>query len=118
MRYTSGAFKLKDTELFVMPGNPHMLHLGTIEYGFREFICMVDRNTTKTYIEEVSLQTADNTGNVWCNLKFIEDDDLAFDLAMFCQDKGVTDMIAVANKLHAQGKQEWIPSQKSKNPIL
>lgn len=112
-----GKMKVKDSNLFLMPENPHMLHLASIEYGLREFVCMVDRNTTKTYIEEVSLQSADNKGDVWCNLQFIEDDNLAYDLAMFCQEKGVTDMLAVANKLLAQGKGEWIPRQKS-GPIL
>jgi len=101
--------KLKDSNIFLIPNNLHVLHLATIGYGLREFVCMLDRRTNKVYIEEVVLQGNDNEGNVWCNFKFIQEDELAFDLAKFCEMKGVLDMKKIMEKLIDMDKKTWIP---------
>ena len=100
-------FKLKDTNLFLMRGNPHMLHVATIEYSMREFVLMLCRQNAKQYIEEVVLQSADDTGNVWANVKYIEDDQLAEDLAAFCEEQGIRDMKKIAEKCIDMGHPEW-----------
>jgi hypothetical protein len=85
-------FQLKDTNIFLLPGNSHMIHIATIAYGLREFVAMLDKNTQRFYIEEVVLHSVDFTQDVWANFKFIDDDSLAFDLAKFCEEKKVLDM--------------------------
>ena len=88
-------FRVKNSNIFLLPGNGHMLHLGTIEYGLREFIvmtCIGGPHQGKTYIEEIVLNTVDFSKDVFANCKFIEDDNLAFDLAKFAEDKGLTDI--------------------------
>jgi hypothetical protein len=95
-------FKLKDTNLFYLPGNAHMLHLATIEYSLREFIAMLDVTTQKLYIEEIVLQSVDFQKDVWANLKFINDDLLAADLAEFLREKKVIDMKKIQEKILEQ----------------
>jgi hypothetical protein len=92
-------FHVKDTNLFLIPGNPHMLHVVTISYGLREFVGMLDRRTQKFYIEEVVLESKDFSKDVFANFKFIEDDNLAFDLAQFCQEKNILDMKRLQERL-------------------
>lgn len=76
-------FKVVDSNIYEMKGsNGRFYHLGTIHQGLREYICMVDTFTQQCYIEEV-------TGG---HLSFIEDDNLAFDLAKFCEQQKITDM--------------------------
>lgn len=101
-------FKVKDSNIFPMPGNPHMLHLATIMYGLREFVVMLWAKAGKCYIEEVVINTVDWTSDVFANLKFIDDDNLAFDLAKFAEEKGLTDMKKRTEELIDQGKQRWI----------
>ena len=105
------SFIVKDSNLFKMPGNPHMLHLATITYNTREFIvmaCISGPDSGKCYIEEVSLNMIDLTGDVWANLKFIDDDNLAFDLAKFAEEKKLTDMKSRFNELEDRRKLSWI----------
>jgi hypothetical protein len=90
-------FKLVDTNLFYLPGNPHMLHIASIRGGLREFIMMLDVNTQYIYIEECVLTSVDFQKDVWANLKFIEDDNLAYDLAKFCEENKVQDMGRITN---------------------
>lgn len=87
-----GRFKVKDTNLFRLPGNVHMVHIASIGMGLREFILMLDLRTQQMYIEEVVLETKDFSKDVWANMKFIEDDSLAHDLAKFAEDKSLIDM--------------------------
>jgi hypothetical protein len=96
-------FKLKDSNYFVLPGNPHMLHLATIQDGFREFVAMLDLTTQKFYIEEVVLESKDFQKDVWANFKFIQDDSLAQELAAFCEEKKVRDMKKIQETLIDQG---------------
>ena len=49
------------------------MHLATVHDNFREFMCFIDKQTQKVYIEEIS-------GG---SLQFIEDDQLAHELAAF-----------------------------------
>lgn len=108
---TGGRFIVKNTDMFLLPGNPHMLHIATIGYGLREFIVMLDRNTQKMYIEEVVLETKDFSNDVWANMKFIQDDELAFDLAKFAEDKKLIDMKRIQETL-------WEIEQRNKIPLL
>lgn len=102
-----GRFKLKNSNLFQLPGNAHMLHIATIGYGLREFIFMLDVLTQKMYIEEVVLETKDFANDVWANMKFIEDDNLAHDLAKFAEDKKITDMKRIQNYLYEMKVNSW-----------
>ncbi len=96
-------FQIKDTNYFFLPGNKHMLHLASISYSLREFILMLDITTQKTYIEEVVLESKDFSQDVWANLKFIQDDQLAEDLAAFCQDRKLIDVKRIQERLIDQG---------------
>ena len=95
--------KLKDSNYFILPGNPHMLHLATIVENFREFVAMLDLRTQKFYIEEVVLESKDFQADVWANFKFIAEDSLAQELAQFCQDKNVRDMKRIS-EIYLSGK--------------
>ena len=106
-------FQTKNTDLFPLPGNTHMLHIATISYGLREFVLMVDRNTGKMYIEEVVLQTVDFQKDVWANYKFIADDSLAKDIAEYCDQEGLRDMRKITERCIDMGYPEWTqPSVK------
>jgi hypothetical protein len=94
-----GQMKVKDSNLFLLPGNPHILHIATISYGLREFIVMLDHTTQNMYIEEIVLESTDFSNDVWANMKFIDDDELAFDLAKFADDLKLIDMKRIQNYL-------------------
>lgn len=85
-------FTVKDTNLFYLPGNKHMIHIASLGRGLHEYIVMLDTRTEKMYIEEVVLESKNFSDDVWANLKFIDDDNLAFDLAKFCELKKIIDM--------------------------
>jgi hypothetical protein len=97
--------KVKDSNLFPMPGNEHLIHLGTITMGLREFVCMLSVKEHKVYIEEVVLTNIDFNKDVYAHCKFIEDDALAEDLAKFAEDKGLINVKERLNELIGQGKQ-------------
>jgi hypothetical protein len=88
-----------------------MLHLGTISYGLREFVvftCIAGTAQGNTYIEEMVLNTVSFSDDVYANCKFIQDDNLAFDLAKFAEDKGITDMKnRTGEMLEALGRLQW-----------
>lgn len=95
-------FRVKNSNQFPLPGNPHMLHLGTIGYGLREFLVMVCTHGSykgNCYIEEVVLNTIDFDEDVYANCKFIDDENLAQDLAAFVEEQGLTDIKKQANEL-------------------
>jgi hypothetical protein len=105
------SFKVKDSNLYRMPGSAHLMHLATIEDGFHEYIAMVaiaGPHKGNCYIEEVVLNTVSWTDDVFANLKFIEDDNLAFDLAKFCEEKGITDVPKRLNELAETGRISWL----------
>jgi hypothetical protein len=104
-------FKLTDTNIFVLPGNPHMIHIATIAYGFREFVAMLDSRTQKFYIEEVVLTTKDFAKDVWANFKFIDDDLLASELAAFCNEKKVQDMKRIQETILDQQSTRAVPGK-------
>jgi len=70
--------------------------------------CVHGPQKGKTYIEEVVLNTVDWTSDVFANLKFIDDDNLAFDLAKYAEENGLTDMKKVAERLFSTGRQSWL----------
>jgi hypothetical protein len=96
-------FKVKDSNIFPMPGNPHMLHLGTISYGLREFIVMLciaeGPYYQRCYIEEVVLNSIDYGKDVFAYCKFIADDNLAHDLTRFAEEHKLTSIGDRANQL-------------------
>ena len=75
--------RLISTNRYYLPGTANrFLHLATIQYGLREFMCFNDIQTQKTYIEEI-------TGG---HLSFIEDDSLAEALTNFLTEQKVLDI--------------------------
>lgn len=107
----SGRFQVKDSNIFPLPNNGHMLHLATITYGLREFIVMTCvRGPAKgnCYIEEVVLTSVDYSKDVFANFKFIDDDSLAFDLAKFAEEQGITDMKKRTQELQDLKKLSWL----------
>ena len=104
-------FAVKNSNLFPMPGNPHMLHLGTISYGLREFVafaCVKGQDKGKCYIEEAVLTSLNYKDDVTAGLKFIQDDNLAFDLAKFCEQEKLTDVPTRISELLDRGKGQWL----------
>lgn len=94
-----------------------MLHLGTIEYGLREFVVFtcIAKGTPyfgKTYIEEVVLTSQDFSKDITAHCKFIEDDSLAFDLAKFAEEQGITDMKKRTQELLETNKLGWLTGSK------
>jgi len=106
------AFKVKSSDIFKLPPpNQHMVHLGTIGSGLREFIvllCVNGEHRGKVYIEEVVLTTVDYTTDVFANCKFIEDDALAEDLAAFAAENRLTDHERIMGQLVETGRSSWI----------
>tara|TARA_Y100000310_G_scaffold338540_1_gene428447 strand:+ start:10094 stop:10411 length:318 start_codon:yes stop_codon:yes gene_type:complete len=103
-------FNIKNKNIFPMPGNKHLMHLATIEYGLREFVVMlgtIGDTKGKAYIEEVVLNTVDFKNDVFANLKFIEDDNLANDLAQWAMEKGLLDMRERGHEAFEQGIKLW-----------
>jgi hypothetical protein len=75
--------KLLDSNRYEMKGtNGRFVHLATMQDGIREYVCMYDLKESKCYIEEIS-------GG---QLKFIDDDNVAADLADFLFNKHITDL--------------------------
>ncbi len=94
-----------------------MLHLGTIAYGLREFLVFtcVAQDTPfygNTYVEEAVLTSQDFSKDVTAHCKFIEDDNLAFDLAKFAEEQGLTDMKKRTQELQDLQKLSWITGGK------
>lgn len=108
------AFKVKNSNIFELPSpNSHMVHLGTIGSGLREFIvllCKQGEHRGKVYIEEVVLTTVDYTTDVFANCKFIEDDSLAEELAAFAAENRLTDHETIMGQLVETGRSSWITS--------
>jgi len=93
-----------------MPGNQHLIHLATIGYGLREFVVMVGVRGEikgKAYIEEAVLNTVNYKEDVFANLKFIDDDNLANDLAQWVMDKNLLDMKERGHEAFEQGIRLW-----------
>ena len=93
-----------------MPGNSHLIHMATIGYGLREFIVMIGvigAVKGKAYIEEAVLTTISYDEDVFANLKFIDDNNLAEDLAKWAQDKGLLDLKERGFESFEQGIKLW-----------
>ena len=103
-------FKVKDSNLFPLKNNPHMLHLATIGYSLREFCamaCVYGPHKGKVYIEELVHNTVDFTQDVYANFKFISDDNLAADLANYCTEQGLLDVGARVKEGLETGVIKW-----------
>lgn len=96
-----GRFRVLNTELEIIPGNPHMLHVATIGWGLRMFIVMLDiwNSRRRIYIEELVTESFDFTKDIWGHFRFIDDDQLAWDLAKFSEEKGFLDMKKLEEKI-------------------
>lgn len=87
--------KVKDSSLYLLPGNSHMLHLGTIQDSLKEYVvmlCISGMHKGKCYIEELVPTMISGKEDIYGNFKFIQDDTLAHDLARFADEKGLTDV--------------------------
>lgn len=103
-------FIVKNSDLFPIEGNPHMIHLGTIGYGLREFwvmLCIKGPKKDKCYIEELVLTTHSFTEDITGNFKYIDDDQLALDLSKFAFEKGLTDVAARVMEAN-ETKKTWL----------
>jgi hypothetical protein len=77
-------FLLKDSNRFYLPGTrKRFLHLASVNYGLREYVCFADRLTIDIYIEEI-------TGG--CSPQLVEDDKLVEAIEEFLKGKGILDM--------------------------
>lgn len=80
--------KIKNKNIFPIPGNPHMLHLATLSKGLREFyvmVCISGAHKGKCYIEEYVPTTVSFSDDIFGNFKFIQNDEEAKELADFCE---------------------------------
>ena len=103
-------FYIKNTNIFPMPGNSHLINMATIGYGLREFVAMIGvAGNAKgyAYIEEAVLTSIDYSEDVYANLKFIDDDNLAKDLADWVQEKGLLDLKERGFESFEQGIKLW-----------
>jgi hypothetical protein len=92
-------FKATDTNRFFLPGTDRFLHIASVSKGLRQFICFVDKQTEKMYVEEIT------TGQ----LEFIDDDSLAEAVTNFLAEK----KIISASKPTLPDFQ-WLPTNKTK----
>jgi len=102
---------IKNSNIYPLPGNPHMLHLATIEKGLQEFVvmaCIRGPKRGNVYIEELVFNTVDWSKDIFANCKFVDDDALAHDLARFVDEKHITDMKKVFDHINHIGKSEWL----------
>lgn len=85
-----------------MEGNEHLLHLATLEKGLRIFclmLCIAGEHKNKAYIEEYVINSIDYSKDVYGHYKFIEDDELAEELARFCEEKKLSDISVRASEM-------------------
>ena len=71
-------------------------------------LCAKGEKAGQCYIEEVVLNTVDYSSDVFANLQFITDDNLAFDLASFAEEKGLTDIKSRMNEIMDRERMSWI----------
>lgn len=104
-------FVLKDTNIFPMDSNPHMLHIATVGYGLRDFVCMLcimGSKANNLYIEELVPTTNSSVEDIYGNFKFIDDDDLATELAMFLAMHNITSIDKIASILAETKRIGWL----------
>lgn len=104
-------FSVKNTDIFPMPGASDYIHMASVSYGLREFVafvCVRGQRQGSCYIEEVVLVSNSTTEDVVANLKFIDDDNLAFDLSKFLEDRKLLDIKERMGELLDRGKMHWI----------
>lgn len=73
---------------------------------------MLDRTSQKAYIEEVVLTSQSFSEDITAHCKFIEDDNLAEDLARFAEEHKLTDMKERANELNDLKRLEWLMAKQ------
>jgi hypothetical protein len=94
--------RLKSRQIFPVPNNPHMLCLGQITKGLREFwclLCVSGAHQGKCYIEEYVPTTVSFSDDIFGNFKFIQDDEEAEELTRFAEQHKLTDIRERAGEL-------------------
>ena len=82
------SFNLVDSNLYDLPNcKGRFVHLASVNDGLKEYVAFVDRITSRCYIEDI-------TGGT---LVFIEDDNVAEDLAAFLSEKKLLDPRRILN---------------------
>jgi len=71
-------------------------------------VCIGGAHKGKCYIEEAVLTTIDFSTDVYANCKFIEDDNLAYDLTKYADEQGLTDMKKRTSEIIDRGNFEWL----------
>lgn len=108
-------FRVLNSNIFPLPCNPHMLHLGTIGSGLREFVVMYCRSGPKSghvFIEEAVLVNIDFSKDTFACFKFIKDDDEAIEIANYAAEKNMTNTIEIANRLFSMRRESWLMDKK------
>lgn len=98
--------KIKNKDIFVIPNNPHMLCLGQISKGLREFwvlLCISGAHKGKCYIEEYVPTTVSFSDDIFGNFKFIQDDEEAEELTRFCELHKLSDISERAGEMVETG---------------
>lgn len=104
-------FYLKDTNIYPIKSNPHMLHLATVGYGLQEFVamlCVYGPKANNLYIEELVVNSVDWSNDVFGNFKFIDDNNLANDIAAFLNQHQLISIDKIATILGEQKKLGWL----------
>lgn len=94
--------KITNSSIFPLPYNTDFIHLGTILDNGKEYFVFVSVRGSckgKCYIEEFH--------SISNSLTFIEDDNLAIDLARFAEEKGITDIPKRITEL-GETKRLWL----------
>jgi len=100
------SIRIRDSNIYPIKGNEHMLHLATLTKGLRDFWVMIAVSGPckgKCYIEEYCVTMIDYSKDVFGHFKFIEDDDLAEELARFAERHKLTDIAARSSEMCETG---------------
>lgn len=80
--------KVVNSSVFPLNGtNGRYVHLASMHKGLREYMCFIDKRLQRVFIEQIS-------GG---HLEFIEDQQLAEELAAFLQERGLLSMSRIAS---------------------
>jgi hypothetical protein len=110
---------ITDSNVYPIDKNPHMLHICSLQRGLREYwvmLCVQGEHKGKCYIEELVPNTSSFKDDIFGNFKFIEDDDLALELAQFAQEHKLIDVAEKAAELADQGKLHWLTDEARRHP--
>lgn len=87
--------KVKNSNIFQVPGSPHMWHLGTVIDGLHEYValaCLAGPKKGNVYIEELVNTSIDFKNDTFGHLKFIDNELQAREIHCFFQEKGLLEI--------------------------